>query len=285
MLSLYSQALFKRANLPALTQFKPPALPQRIYSQTLKSDAAHYKRYCEVVDWHAEEQTHPCYLQVLALDLQLKCLLDKKSPFAAMGLVHIDNTITVHHGVDLARPLDLRVRFNSVRQHHRGWLVTIEVQVFQNDQCVQEATSGYLAKVRAAHVGQQSRTPQSSEPEVSGDVVGELNADAGIGRRYARVSGDINPIHLSKLTGKLFGFDAAIAHGMWSLADAVSNIVAEQQNHGAPARVTQLRCDFHKPLLLPATADVYLDKAVTEDNFGVAKDDRVYLTGSIALDD
>lgn len=285
MLSLYTQALFKRANLSSLTQFKPPALPQRIYSQTVKPDPAHYKRYCEVVDWHNDTQTHPCYLQVLALDLQLKCLLDKKSPFAAMGLVHIDNTITVYHALDLSRPVDLRVRFKSVRQHHRGWLVTLEVQAFQNDQCVHEATSGYLAKVRAAHVGQQSRSQQPAEPEVSGDVVGELDADAGIGRRYAGVSGDINPIHLSKLTGKLFGFDSAIAHGMWSLAEAVSNIVAEQHNHGAPAVVKQLHCDFHKPMLLPATADIYFDKAVAENSFGVAKQGRVYLTGSIALDD
>ena len=35
------------------------------------------------------------------------------------------------------------------------------------------------------------------------------------GRRYAKVSGDVNPIHLSGLTAKAFGFKRAIAHGMW----------------------------------------------------------------------
>lgn len=43
-------------------------------------------------------------------------------------------------------------------------------------------------------------------------------APADVGRQYARVSGDYNPIHLSALTAKLFGFPQAIAHGLWNTA-------------------------------------------------------------------
>jgi hypothetical protein len=43
-------------------------------------------------------------------------------------------------------------------------------------------------------------------------------APADIGRRYARVSGDYNPIHLSALTAKLFRLPQAIAHGLWNRA-------------------------------------------------------------------
>ena len=39
-----------------------------------------------------------------------------------------------------------------------------------------------------------------------------------LGRRYGSVSGDLNPIHLSDPTAKLFGFPRAIAHGMWTKA-------------------------------------------------------------------
>lgn len=281
MLSLYGQALLKRANHSALTQFKPPALPQRIYSQRVMPDKAHYQRYCQVVNWHQDEQVHPCYIQIIALELQLQCLLDKKSPFAAMGLVHIDTQITVKHELLFAQPVDLRVRFQSVRAHHRGWLVTVSIQAFQNDRCVAEAQSGYLAKVRAAHVGKQSKSGDG--PSVHGDVIGELTADAGIGRRYARVSGDFNPIHLSSLSAKLFGFPSAIAHGMWSLAEAVSNIVDEQHSHGAPHIVTRLRCQFYKPMLLPTTAEVVFDKHGDDHEFGVVNNDTVHVAGTIGL--
>src|SRR6266487_1403229 len=47
-------------------------------------------------------------------------------------------------------------------------------------------------------------------------VVWELPAD--LGRRYAAVSGDRNPIHLYRLTAWLFGFRRPIAHGMWAAA-------------------------------------------------------------------
>jgi hypothetical protein len=35
------------------------------------------------------------------------------------------------------------------------------------------------------------------------------------GWRYARVSGDFNPIHLTARTAKMFGFKQAVAHGMF----------------------------------------------------------------------
>lgn len=41
-----------------------------------------------------------------------------------------------------------------------------------------------------------------------------------LGRRYARVSGDWNPIHLSSLTARPFGYRRPIAHGMWTLGRA-----------------------------------------------------------------
>ena len=43
-----------------------------------------------------------------------------------------------------------------------------------------------------------------------------------IGRRYAKVSGDVNPIHMSSLTAKALGFKRAIAHGMWVKAHALA---------------------------------------------------------------
>ena len=50
--------------------------------------------------------------------------------------------------------------------------------------------------------------PASAEWKLGGDL----------GRRYAAVSGDRNPIHMHALTAKPLGFPAAIAHGMWTKA-------------------------------------------------------------------
>jgi acyl dehydratase len=57
---------------------------------------------------------------------------------------------------------------------------------------------------------------------VSGPVASRWAVPADIGRRYAALSGDRNPIHLYPLTARLFGFRRAIAHGMWVKARTLS---------------------------------------------------------------
>jgi acyl dehydratase len=68
-----------------------------------------------------------------------------------------------------------------------------------------------------------------------------------IGRRYVPVAKDYNPIHLYALTAKAFGFPRAIAHGMWSVARCLGELLP-QLDH-APSR---LEVRFKQPLLLPS---------------------------------
>ena len=66
-----------------------------------------------------------------------------------------------------------------------------------------------------------------------------------LGRRYAAVSGDHNPIHLYGLTAKAFGFPRQIAHGMWSKARCLAALDGR-----LPDAVT-VEVAF-KPILSPA---------------------------------
>lgn len=61
-----------------------------------------------------------------------------------------------------------------------------------------------------------------------------------------RASGDFNPIHLSAISARLFGFPRAIAHGFWNKA----RTLAELQQH-LPAAGPELSVRFQQPLLLP----------------------------------
>ena len=72
-------------------------------------------------------------------------------------------------------------------------------------------------------------------------------APADIGRQYARVSGDYNPIHLSALTAKLFGFPQAIAHGLWNTARTLAAL-----HEHLPAANVEIDVEFKKPVRLPS---------------------------------
>ena len=79
----------------------------------------------------------------------------------------------------------------------------------------------------------------------TGGVEWRLPAD--LGRTYASVSGDPNPIHLYPLTAKAFGFPRQIAHGMWTLARSIAAI-----ENRLPTAVS-VEVTFKKPVLLPGT--------------------------------
>ncbi|AEA98647.1 MaoC family dehydratase [Alteromonas mediterranea] len=283
----YTKALFKRVDARQLMQFKPPTLPQRIYTKTLTIDNAHYGAFCQEVDWPVSQHPHPLYLQMLSLPLQMQCLLDKQSPFPLLGLIHAANKVTVVEHCNLSEPFECRVRFYDVRPHSRGWEVDVMLEALQSGQLVYRAISSYLVKVKAVHVA-----PLAVKSDMHDDcdmhdrvLIGEICAHANTGRRYAKLSGDYNPIHLSTISAKAFGFKQAIAHGMWTLSQAVSAFVSHQDNAEA-LTVSEVSCRFKKPVFLPnelhiqqhckTEASVFLD--VTDGN-----DNVVHLSASLAF--
>ena len=86
-----------------------------------------------------------------------------------------------------------------------------------------------------------------TDPEPTAQPAAVWRVPADIGRRYADVSGDHNPIHLHPLTARLFGFRRAIAHGMWSMA----RCLAFYEGRLPAAYTVDVR--FKLPILLPAT--------------------------------
>jgi acyl dehydratase len=57
----------------------------------------------------------------------------------------------------------------------------------------------------------------------------------------------MNPIHLSDASARLFGFDRAIAHGMWTLAR-----IAHEFGSRFPTGALRLNVRFRAPVRLPA---------------------------------
>jgi acyl dehydratase len=98
-----------------------------------------------------------------------------------------------------------------------------------------------------------------------------------IGRRYAAVSGDRNPIHLHPLTARAFGFPRAIAHGMWLKARTLATIESRLPD------AFSVDVTFKTPVLLPST--VSLVAAHHDDGWLLdvrnAKSGKPHLSGSV----
>jgi acyl dehydratase len=216
------------------------------------------------------------YIHILAFPLQLKLMTDGSFPLPAIGLVHIANKITQHRPVGIGERLSLRVWTTELEPHPRGTQFTLRSQARVGKELVWEEWATNLR--RGASDGKGGDAPDvASTEDVPATATWKLPGD--LGRQYAGVSGDRNPIHVHPLSAKLFGFPTAIAHGMWTKARCLAALGPRLDE-----RFTT-EVAFRKPILLPAT--VQFAEELREDaiRFGVrdARKGTPHLDGLVSL--
>lgn len=245
--------LIARSTLTALG--RPGAqgsLPtRRVVVTGVEVDAGALADYSRVCGLTLRGQLPTTYLHVLTFPLHMHLMAGRDFPFRMAGMVHIANEMTLHRPVDLGEHLTLSVSVADLRPHHRGVTVDLLGRVEVGSETVWQGRSTYLAK-EAATGGPSGAAP----PRSAGDLddlpwwaTWQLGAD--LGRRYAAVAGDVNPIHLNPLAARAFGFPRTIAHGMWTHARVLGALEGR-----LPDRHT-VWVQFRKPVLLPSRVDLH----------------------------
>ncbi len=211
-------------------------------------DVGRLAGYREVCSFAAGPYLPVTFPHILAAPLHLGLLTQKAFPLRLLGLVHIRNVIRQLRPLTPDERLDLQVYVEGQREVHNGIEFDLVTQVDDAlGKRVWESVSTNLSR-------RKSKDKRGSPPKRHGEEV--FNAEhserwkvpGNTGRRYARVSGDINPIHLSALSARAFGFPRAIAHGMWSLARCAAALESQ-----FPAGAFELAVAFKQPVLLPAS--------------------------------
>ena len=233
-------------------------LPQRADSQLL----ARYRRLCGFVDGPWLPVTFP---QVMAGALHITMVTDPRFPAPAAGLVHLRNQIESLARIGADDPIHFACHVDPPRQTARGLEFDLVTLATVHGNPTWRSVITMLARSPGATATQGDQSPSQKTPVVAADpavaapVRGgvaatgpvlrslPLRAPEDLGRRYAAIAGDYNPIHLHAAAAKLFGFPRAIAHGMWSLA----RVVAECQDDMPPCPM-RIDASFRKPVLLPA---------------------------------
>ena len=205
-------------------------------------DPAHVTAYAGVCGFPHKDTVPVTYPHMLAFPLHLAIMTDGSFPFPAVGTVHLENSITQHRPVAVTEKVQVTARAENLRPHAKGQVFDMVTSVHSAGELVWEETSTFLRRGK----GDESAAPGlelTDSPE--GRTEWQLPAD--LGRRYAGVSGDHNPIHLYPLTARALGFPRQIAHGMWSKARCLAAI-----ENRLPDAVT-VEVAFKKPILLPGT--------------------------------
>ncbi|HXS47007.1 MAG TPA: MaoC/PaaZ C-terminal domain-containing protein [Solirubrobacterales bacterium] len=242
----------------------------------VEADPAAVAAYDRVCGFTLHDHLPPTYPHVLAFPLHMAVMADGGFPFGAVGLVHLENRIEQHRRIGLGEEMTIRVRPTKLQPHPKGRTFSLLTEVTVGGEKAWESVSTMLRRgggdgetsVENSFAALPTDVPPSAEWKLGGDL----------GRRYAAVSGDRNPIHMHSLTAKPLGFSAAIAHGMWTKARCLAALDSRLPD----AFAVDVR--FRKPILLPGRVELASATDGEETTFAVrdAKRQIPHLDGRVA---
>ena len=198
--------------------------------------------YREVCGFERTDRLPATYPHIVAFRLAMRIMVSRAFPFAVLGLVHVANEITQHRPLAPDEPLSVRVRAQGLGPHDRGTQFTIAAEGRVGEETVWESRNIYLHREKTTGGGGSSRADREGPAPASA----HWRVPEDIGRRYAAVSGDRNPIHLHALSARLFGMPRPIAHGMWLKARCLAQLEPAQPE------AFSVSVRFKLPLFLPA---------------------------------
>lgn len=252
--------------------FRPPpsaGLPdRRVTVHGVRQDVADLAAYTRVCGFALRDAVPATWLHVLSFPLQTYLMSKRDFPFGLVGLVHVTNTIEQLRPVLVTEALDITTGAVNLAPHRRGVVFDLVSEIHAGHEPVWRGTSTYLARgaslttgvpAASAHDPDERPAPTAepgtspAPPTVQNERPAPLPAtatwrlSADLGRRYAAVAGDLNPIHLAAITARPFGFPSAIVQGMWTYA----RVLAALDGRLPAAYRADLR--FLTPIPLPST--------------------------------
>jgi MaoC like domain len=247
----------------------------------LTPDPEKVAAYARVCGFALRDDLPPTYPQVLAFPLHMAVMADGGFPFGAVGLVHVENRIVQRRRIATGEALTIRVRPTQLEPHPKGRTFSLVTEASADGEPAWESTSTMLRRGSEKPVDgtKSSATERNSSRRRVEELTasGEWRLGGDLGRRYAAVSGDRNPIHMHALTAKPLGFPRAIAHGMWTKA----RCLAALESRLPDAFAAEVR--FRKPILLPGRVEFASSTQGDQIDFAVrdAKRGTPHLDGQI----
>lgn len=244
-------------------------------------DRRHLARYRKVCGDRDSAELPITYPHVLATPLHLAMIACEAFPVSLFGVVHLRNRIVQDRPLQVDDTGEIHAWLEGCRETARGQELDLQTQVRVGADIVWSETSTLLARRH-----ERSKVPRTREaglptlevPPRQDVTTSTFIVAPTVGRQYACVSGDFNPIHIANVAARFFGFKRAIAHGMWSLARCAAEI-------GSPAfsRPCTLDVAFKRPITF--SARIVLESWMADQRVGFSlrdsQADRGHLLGSV----
>ncbi len=233
-----------------------PRLLGRI--ENITPDPDNLARYRDACGLENDGKLPVLYPHVLASPVYMHLLSRKEFPIPLIGSLHLRNHIIRHRPIDDREPLTLEVMTGEKRIVKQGIEFDFTILISSDGERLWESITTWLKKGNYGTANMQSPHADIIGPLHNGREHAESYIPKDIGKRFARITGDYNPIHISKFAASLFGLKRDVAHAMWVCADTIRQLPRHERR--SPLRVDLA---FKGPLFLDSR---YLIKLKVKHN-------------------
>jgi acyl dehydratase len=223
------------------------------------------------------------YPHVMAGSMHMNMLSHKAFPIRLLGSVHLKNTITQIKAIADDAVMDIKSEIGTYRLVEKGVEFDFTTDAYVNGEKVWEEVSTYFQTGRFG--GKENPSTEKSfelDSLNAPEETGSWHVPNNRGKRYAKITGDYNPIHMSPLAAKLFGFKRDIAHGFGVLAEAIEYSAAIN-TAGGLEKSLQVDVVFKGPVFLDSDVTIKQNKEQDANRFDVycADNTRPSICGSV----
>ncbi|CAN5623595.1 hypothetical protein BH23GEM6_BH23GEM6_03300 [soil metagenome] len=204
----------------------------------------------------------PAYSATWETAMALHLLAAAGEGIPRAGLIHLESEMVQIRCLGREELISTRMELEGTEQTSGGTVFTIRSRNWNGSGqlCTDGSTKLLLRDRSVGRAGGLARGGRTSRDD-SWHELTRWKLTGGHGRRYARASGDYNPIHLWAVTSRPLGFSRPILQG-FCLQALVAHALIQCWMRGEPSGLRRLRIAFKAPLPLPSEPRMMVDAQV-----------------------
>jgi hypothetical protein len=200
----------------------------------------------------------PTFFATWALPELAGALARARMPFNFARTLHAGSSVRMHRLFTCEEPLRFVASVEAVER--TGARVRIEQGLALSSARGEPVLDATLSLVIPDRERSAGRTPEIVP--ATAKTLAALTLQRREGWRYAKLSGDFNPVHWSAAVARLSGLPGPIAHGFDLMTCVCHAVIA--QIAGTPGRLRALSVSFRKPVVLPARLTLLTGPAASD---------------------
>lgn len=245
-----------------------------IHRQLKSKKLADYKAY-----FGFKEDIPLPFFYLISQGAQTALMTEKSFPLPIPGMIHLETKLKQLAKIDSNAETVIRSEVRIKNKSEGSLLPIFTEEYYQNDIKVVEVLSVYLVKRRSKRKKSKRIENKVIENKESNWIEFDWKFKSNVSFKYARISGDYNPIHIFSLFAWFAGFKRKIAHG-WFIASKIVAMIESETD--MPAKSLEIR--FLTAMTLPSRSKFEFrlshDRNL-EFRIRASKSDRFFASGII----